>query len=219
MRSQRVLSLPSAVLAALSLAPFAIQAQRPAGNGTQLTGSVLHVTPYVGYMVFGNLLNGPFGTSVSNAPSLLYGAQAALSLAPNVSLVGNLGYTQSNIRAGVPFLGGVNLASSSMLLYDGDLQLDVPLASTSSVSLVPFLQGGVGGMHYNISQSFLNTSATNLAGNVGAGVDLALGKGMALRLLAKDYFGKFDFQQATGFDLSNQTTQNFAFTAGVRLDF
>jgi len=207
------------VLAALSLVPAAATAQRPVSNGTQLTGSVLHVTPYVGYMVFGNMLNGPLGTSISNAPSVLYGAQASLSLAPNVSLVGNLGYTESNIRAGIPFLGGVNLANSSMLLYDGDLQLDVPLASTSSMSLVPFIQGGVGGMHYNISQSFLSTSASNLAGNVGVGADLSLGKGMALRLLAKDYFGKFDFQQATGFSLGGGTSQNFAFTAGVRFDF
>lgn len=219
MRSQRVLSCLSAVFAALSLVPAVAAAQQPVSSGTQLTGSVLHVTPYVGYMVFGKYLDGPFGTSVSNAPSAVYGAQAALSLAPNVSLVGNFGYTQSKVQAGLPFIGGISIANSSMILYDGDLQLDMPLPSTNSLSLVPFIQAGVGGMHYAINESILNTTANNLAGNVGLGADLAVGRGVALRLLAKDYFGKFDFQQATGFDISSRTAQNFAFTAGLRFDF
>jgi hypothetical protein len=219
MRSQRVLSRMRAVLATLALSAAPVAAQRPAGNGTQLTGSVFHLTPYIGYMVFGHYLDGPFGTSVSNAPSAVYGAQAALSLTPNLSLVGNVGYTESKVQAGIPFLGGVSIANSSMVLYDGDLQLDMPLHTATGLSLVPFIQGGVGGMHYDISESVLKTTANNLAGNVGVGADVALGRGMALRLLAKDYFGKFDFQQATSFDVSSRLAHNLAFTAGVRLDF
>jgi uncharacterized SAM-binding protein YcdF (DUF218 family) len=37
--------------------------------------------------------------------------------------------------------------------------------------------------------------------------------------MAKDYIGKFDAQQATMLDLSTNTTQNFAFSAGLRLSF
>jgi hypothetical protein len=37
--------------------------------------------------------------------------------------------------------------------------------------------------------------------------------------MAKDYVGKFDFKEATSFDLSSSTAHSFAFSAGVRLDF
>ena len=36
---------------------------------------------------------------------------------------------------------------------------------------------------------------------------------------AKDYIGKFDFQDATTFDFSGQTTNNFALSAGLRFSF
>src|SRR5439155_26628356 len=38
----------------------------------------LHVTPYAGYMVFGDYLKGPLGTSLTNAPGPIYGAQLGL---------------------------------------------------------------------------------------------------------------------------------------------
>ena len=48
------------------------------------SGTVFHVSPYAGYMVFGDFIKGPLGTSVSNAPAPIYGAQAGLSIAPNL---------------------------------------------------------------------------------------------------------------------------------------
>jgi hypothetical protein len=83
----------------------------------------------------------------------------------------------------------------------------------------PFLQAGAGAIHYDISESLLSLTATNFAANVGLGADVALGSGVGLRLMAKDYIGKFDFQQATSFDVSSSTTNNFAFTAGMRFSF
>src|ERR1044071_1033159 len=44
------------------------------------SGPVLHVSPYAGVMVFGDYIKGPLGTSVSNAPAPVYGAQVGLSL-------------------------------------------------------------------------------------------------------------------------------------------
>jgi hypothetical protein len=208
----RSLIIAASVVGSLSVAS-PMFAQAP-GSGT-----VLHVSPYAGVMVFGDYLKGPLGTSVSNAPSAIYGTQLGLSLAPNLSLIGNIGYTQSDIKVGVPILGGLSVGHSSMLIYDGGLEYNLGSSKGGAMPISPFVQAGVGAIRYNIDESILHTNATNWAGNVGAGADLSVGKGMALRLLAKDYIGKFNFKDATGFDISGETTHNWAFSAGLRLDF
>jgi hypothetical protein len=209
---QRSLIVAASVAGSLSIS-VPVFAQAP-GSGT-----VLHVSPYAGYMVFGDYLKGPLGTSVSNAPAPIYGAQVGLSLSPNLSLIGNIGYTQSDIKVGVPILGGLSVGHSAMLIYDGGLEYNLGSSKAGAMPLSPFVQAGVGAIRYNIDESILHTEATNLAGNVGAGADLNIGRGMSLRLLAKDYIGKFNFKDATGFDVSGQTTHNFAFSAGLRFDF
>jgi hypothetical protein len=183
------------------------------------SGTVLHVSPYAGFMVFGDYLKGPLGTSVSNAPAPIYGAQLGLSLAPNLSLIGNIGYTQSDIKVGVPILGGLSVGHAAMLIYDGGLEYNLGTSKAGTMPISPFVQAGIGAIRYNIDESILQTQATNLAGNVGVGADLSVGKGMALRLLAKDYIGKFNFKDATGFDISGETAHNWALSAGLRLDF
>src|SRR5205085_5463086 len=89
------------------------------------SGTVFHVSAYAGYMAFGDFIKGPLGTSVSNAPAPIYGAQAGLSLSPKLSLVGNLGYTTSDVKVGVPILGGLSVGHSSMLIYDGGLEYNL----------------------------------------------------------------------------------------------
>jgi opacity protein-like surface antigen len=183
------------------------------------SGTAFELTPYAGYMIFGNYLKGPFGTSISNAPGALYGVQLGMKLYPNVSLVGNVGYTSSDITAGVPFLGGYSIAHSSTLLYDGGIQLDLPITTASGLSLKPFGQIGVGAMRYNISESIVQRNATNFAANLGVGADVALGQGLGVRLMVKDYFGKFNFQDATQLDVQGQTAHNWALSAGLRFNF
>jgi hypothetical protein len=183
------------------------------------SGTAFELTPYAGYMIFGDYLKGPLGTNISNAPGALYGVQLGMKIYPNVSLIGNLGYTSSDVTAGIPFLGGYSIAHSSTLLYDGGLQLDLPLTTTSGFSLKPFAQVGAGAMHYNINASILQTNTTNFAANVGLGADLGLGQSMGLRLMAKDYIGKFNFQDATQLDVQGQTAHNWALSAGLRFNF
>lgn len=203
------------LLAAVAVAPMAA-AQAPAPLAT---GTAFELTPYAGYMIFGDYLKGPLGTSISNAPGAIYGVQLGMKLMPNVSLIGNFGYSSSDVTAGVPFLGGYSIAHSSTLLYDGGIQLDLPLTTASGLSLKPFAQAGVGAMRYNISESIVQTNATNLAGNVGVGADIGLGNAFGLRLMAKDYFGKFNFQDATTLDVQSQMAHNWALTAGLRVNF
>ena len=213
MRSIRHVASAVAVLAT-SFAAAPISAQAPE------SGTVFHVSPYVGYMVFGDYIKGPLGTSVSNAPGALYGTQVALSLTPNLSLIGNVAYTTSDIKVGVPILGGVGIGNSSTLLYDAGLEYNLGRMSSGTIPLSPFVQAGVGAMKYDINAaSILQTNATNFAGNIGLGADVTLAKGMAVRLLAKDYIGKFNFQDATGLGLNGDVSHNLAFSAGLRFDF
>jgi len=200
---------------------FAVAAATATPSLAQIApaGTIVHVSPYAGYMVFGSYLKGPLGTSLTNAPGPVYGGQVGLSLGSNISLIGNLGYSSGDIKVGVPFLGGVSVGSSSMLIYDGGLELAIPRPGERAPSFVPFLQAGVGAIRYSIDESVLHTTATNAVVSVGGGADLAVGRGVALRVMAKDYIGKFDFKEATAFDLSSNTAHSFAFSAGLRLDF
>jgi hypothetical protein len=202
-------------LAALLVAPLAaLSAQAPN------SGTVLHISPYAGVMVFGSYLNGPLNTTLTNKPGMLYGTQVGLSMSPELSLVGNIGYTSSSIDVGLPIIGGVSVGNSSTLIYDADLEYSLGSMRSGTTALTPFVQAGAGAMRYDIhAVDVLNTTATNFAGNVGIGADIAMGKGMAVRLLAKDYIGKFNFKDAVGFDVDGSTAHNFGLTAGLRFDF
>lgn len=208
-------SIIRTTFAALLAAPFAsLVAQAPN------TGTVLHVSPYAGVMVFGNYLNGPLNTTLTNKPGMLYGTQVGLSLSPELSLIGNLGYTSSSIDVGLPIIGGISVGHSSTLIYDADLEYQLGTMRNGATILSPFVQAGAGAMRYDIKAvDVLTTTSTNFAANVGLGADIAMGKGMAVRLLARDYIGKFDFKDAIGFDVSGSTAHNFGLTAGLRFDF
>jgi hypothetical protein len=179
----------------------------------------VEVSPYAGYMIFGSLFKGPLGTSLSLGNQPIYGAQLGVALTPNVSLVGNVAHAGGNLQVGVPFLGGLPIASSSVWLYGGDLQLSLPLPQRGLMPITPFVQAGAGAFHYNIGNSLIKTNATNFAFDAGAGLDVGLSKNVGLRLMAKDYIGKFDFKDATMLDLQSQTANNWAFSAGLKLAF
>ena len=204
---------------AVAIATLSTAANAQSRASAVPSGKAFDFTPYVGYMVFGSLMDGPFGTSIGNAPAPVFGAQLGMRLAPNISLVGNVAAASSDLKAGIPLLGGLSVAHSNMLLYDGGLQLDVPRMTIAGTTMSPFIQAGAGAMRYEISQSFLSTNATNFAGNVGLGADVTLGKNVGMRLMAKDYIGKFDFKDATFIDYEGKTANNVAFSAGLRLSF
>lgn len=183
------------------------------------SGPLFNVTPYGGYMVFGDFIKGPVGTSVSMKNGAVYGAQLGMQITPNIALIGNVAHSSSNLQVGVPFLNNLNVGSSSMWLYDGGLQFDIPTGH-SNMPVKPFVQVGAGAIRYEVGAAdFLKTTATNFAFNAGAGVEYQMTPGFGLRLSAKDYIGKFDVQEATSINMDTRTVHNWALTAGLRVGF
>lgn len=204
-------------LAALALVTLTTTAEAQRRNSP----TVARITPYVGYMQFGNYVDGPFGTSVRNAGAPVYGAQLGIDLMPNLAFVGNVGYSASNLEVGVPIIGGFDVgADTKVLLYDAGLQYRMPLGSTlGSQSATPFVEAGAGAMRTEVGVGSLSAKSTNFAFNYGAGVDLQVARSFGLRAAVKDYVGKLDLKDATSFDIGTRRTHNVAFTLGVNVGF
>jgi len=201
--------LCAGAVAGLALAaPLQAQSGRPGSFG---------ITPYAGYMKFGNLVDGPLGTSVRGAAGPVYGAEATVGITPGLALVGNVAYASSDLEVGLPVVGGLSFGKSSALLYDAALRLSVPLSAGSGPAIRPFVQAGAGAMRQEIDVASIATHSTNFAYNVGAGVDVPLGPRLGLQVMAKDYIGKFDVKEATAVNVSAETAHNWTVSAGVRL--
>lgn len=219
--SRRASPALAAVAATAAILVASTAGAQVASPAAVVHGRAMQVTPYAGYLVFGNLIDGPLGTSLASSGAPMYGVQLGMQLAPGLALVGNVARAAGDLKVGLPLLGGIDVGQSRALLVDGGLQLALPSPRTSGIPIVPFIQAGVGAIRWDIDvgSSLLQTHATNVAANVGAGIDLPFGDVLGVRLMAKDYIGKFDFAQATSLDLATKTTNNWALSAGLRLSF
>ncbi len=198
--------MPNHLFWAGSLAALAFAAPLQAQRAS------LQITPYAGYLRSGAIVNGPLGATLRSPGAPVYGGELALGLTPGLSLVGNVAYSRPRLEIGAPVVGGIGVGESSVLLYDAAVRLGLPL-----LPLSPFVQAGAGQIRQTIGVGPLETRSTSFAYNVGAGVDLPLAPRLGLQLMAKDYIGKFDAQDATGVDLETETTHNWALSAGLRL--
>ncbi len=178
----------------------------------------VELTPSAGYMIFGRYLEGPLGSTISNANGPLYGVQLDLNFSPFVGLYGHAGYSSSDLQVGLPILGGVSVGSTSVYLYDGGIELRAPM-SRGGMPVTPFIQAGAGVIRHEIENGMINVRATNTAFNGGVGLDMQFTPSIGLRLLAKDYFGKFDFEEATAFDLQGRTAHNVGLSVGLKVGF
>ena len=112
-------------------------------------------------MKFGNLVNGPLGTSVRGAAGPVYGAEATLGLTRGLALVGNVAYASSDLEVGLPVVGGLSFGRSSALLYDAALRLSVPLVGLTG-GIRPFVQAGAGAMRQEIEVAPVSTHVHQL---------------------------------------------------------
>ena len=177
----------------------------------------IRLTPYVGYMSFGSLVSGPLGSNIGSGGGPAYGAQLSVPLTPAIGFYGNVAYSRPGLEVGLPIVGGISIGKGSVLMYDGGIQLTVPGRTAQQIS--PFVQAGVGGMKYSFDLSPIRLDATNMAYNVGIGADLPLGRDLGIRVLAKDYIGKFDASDVIGLDVETGTTHNWALNVGITLGF
>jgi hypothetical protein len=203
--------LASSAVLALALVPRMAAAQNAPASAD--------ITPYAGWLITGNFLEGPLGVSLSTAGGPMYGVQASIPLAPGISLFGNLASSKADLSIGVPFVGGVSVGEVQSLLYDGGVRLAMPGTLRASSSITPFVQLGVGAMRHVISASVLETKTTNLAFNAGVGAHVHVTDGIGLRVMASDYIGRFDSQEAIALDLDSRTTHNFGFVGGLSISF
>lgn len=185
--------------------------------GAQSLGRGGAVTPYAGYLVTGNYLDGPIGTNLATVNTPVVGAQLSVPLVAGLSLTGTLGYANADVRVGVPVLGGLNVGRNELWLYDAGLELGG--LSGGRTGLAPFVQAGVGGMTNNLRNGFLNLQSTNLVYTGGVGIDVGMSRQVALRVQAKDYIGRFDTQEAIGLGSRGDLTHNWALSAGLKLTF
>lgn len=198
------------LVAGLALAaPVSLSAQMLEVGGS--------VTPYAGYLITGRYLDGPFGTNVAMVNTPMIGAQMAIPLVSGLSLTGNVGYASADVRVGVPVIGGINVGTNNLWVYDAGLELGG--LAKGRRGLAPFVQAGVGGMTDNMRSSFLSLQSTNLVYTAGVGIDVGLSRLVGVRVHAKDYIGRFDTEEAIGIGTRGNLAHHWALSAGLKLAF
>lgn len=176
------------------------------------------VTPYAGYMFFGDLWDfaGPTEQSLEDSP--MFGAQAGVNLTPSIALLGNIGYAKSAFTVENDATNTSERISGDLAVffYDAALQFRIPMNSTR---ISPLAQLGVGGMRYTIDTDDINGEprSSDLAFNVGLGADIGLARGVALRLMAKDYITSTKWDDIEEFDFDDDAADNTAHNIGLSI--
>jgi hypothetical protein len=183
--------------------------------------AVFSIAPYIGYMNFGDYFETTNNVEFSNENGALYGAQAQLDLGRFVSVYGNFAYSSSKFRFENYFGTGqaLNLNDVGVWLYDGGLQLRMPLQSDATSGISPFVQAGAGAVRYSSeSDDITSNSSTNAAFNYGAGLDWQVGK-LGIRLMAKDYVTSLDWTDFGNVEMEDKKAHNWGLTAGFKIGF
>ena len=181
------------------------------------TGVGAHLTPYAGVLITGDWYDGPVGTNIAATNAPMVGVQGGIPLSKGISLIGNLAYASGDLRIGLPIIGGVNVGSANIWMYDVGLELG-GLAGRSK-GIAPFVQGGIGGMTNDLKVRVLETRSSNVAYTAGVGVDVGVSDGFLIRVQAKDWIGRFNSEDAIGFRAEGNLAHNIALAAGVKLRF
>ena len=189
-----------------------------------------YVQPYAGYFIGGELTNDPQLT-LEDKP--IYGAQAGYSFSPNLTLVGNVGYSPTYFAYETRTAAGANQRASNnvdLLLYDANLQFRLPfVANKVGSTIAPFAQAGLGAIKFSPDQgdelNDFKKGQTNIAYNVGVGIDFQVRKLIGIRVMAKDYITSLAYDdlrttaETVTRDTKNTVSNNIALTAGLNYGF
>ena len=220
MKKFLVATLASAVIATPALA------QQSVITGGQSTFSI---TPYAGYMFFGDLGDVSPTTDLTQDDALMFGAQGKVRMTSRWAVYGNAAYSKTNFEVEDEVTGGGVAASGDIGYFLGDVGLEYRLPfSFRGGSVGPFVQGGIGAVRYSPDTDDLNdeNATTNVAFNAGVGIDFNAGP-VGLQLMLKDYVTSLDWREVSetidnqddgDFDAS-KVANNLALTLGVRINF
>ena len=204
----------SAAALVTALAVTATETQAQKSSAITIDRGSFAVVPFGGYLLTQPFLEGPVSTSLTVVSSPLYGLQASLPLAPSASLVGAIGYASGDLEVGVPVLGGISIGNSTALLMDGSVEL-----RGSVGRFMPFVQLGGGAIRRELSVAGISRSTTDFQVSGGLGADIPIAGNFALRLLAKDHYGKADFGTFGELRARTKDIHSLALTGGVRFAF
>ena len=176
------------------------------------------IAPYAGYLVSQNFFDGPLNTALSVQSSPVYGALISMPLAPTASLVGTIGYGNGDLEAGIPIIGGISIGESSTLVLDASVELRLEKFGTTN-RFIPVFQLGGGAVRREVTILGVTADATDFQVSGGIGADFPLSSNLALRLMAKDYYGKADFGNVGPLEARTEDLHAVALTGGLRFAF
>ena len=173
------------------------------------------VTPFGGYLLSQRFIDGPLGTSLNVASAPMYGVQASLPLAPSASLIGTVAYANGDLEGGLPIVGGITLGESTTAIFDAAVELRLD----NGARFVPLIQLGGGATWREVTVQGMSSSTTDFEVSGGIGADFPISNSIALRLMAKDYYGKANFGTIGSFEATTDDLHAVAFTGGLRITF
>jgi len=209
MRFKHVIPGALMVLAAASSA----HAQRT--SNISISRGEFAVTPFGGYLLSQRFVDGPLGTSLNVASAPIYGVQASLPLAPSASIIGTVGYASGDLEAGLPIVGGIYLGETTTTVFDASVELRLD----NGGRFIPLIQFGGGATRREVTVLGVSSSTTDFEVSGGIGADFPVTSSIALRLMAKDYYGKANFGSIGEFEASTDDLHAVAFTGGLRIAF
>ena len=176
------------------------------------------VAPYAGYLVSQSFFEGPLNSTLSIQSSPVYGAQVSMPLAPAASLVGTIGYGSGDFEAGIPIVGGISLGQSSTLLLDASVELRLESLAARN-RFIPVFQLGGGAIKREVTVLGVTADATDFQVSGAVGADFPISSNIALRLMAKDHYGKADFGSLGSLNARTEDLHTVALTGGLRIAF
>ena len=200
------------MLAVLVLNATGAAAQR--SSAITMSRGEFAIVPYGGYLLTENFIDGPLETSIGAVGAPLFGVQASLPLAPGASLVGSVGYADGDLEIGLPVLGGISIGQTNALVLDAAVEL-----RARGTRFSPLLQLGGGAIRREVTVAGISASSTDFQVSGGIGADLPITNNIALRLMAKDHYGKSDFGGLGELRARTKELHNLALMAGLHLSF
>lgn len=216
--------LVATIASAAIAAPLA--AQESVITGRESTFSI---TPYAGYMFFGDLGDVSANTDLTQDDAFMFGAQGKVRMTSRWAVYGNAAYSKTNFQVESEAGGTPVNVSGDIGYFLGDVGLEYRLPFRfAGGSVGPFVQGGIGAVRYSPDVDDLSdeNATTNVAFNAGVGIDFNAGP-VGLQLMLKDYVTSLDWNEVSetidnqddgDFDAS-KVANNLALTLGVRINF